>query len=285
MARKGASEIPTIDCEMITVSPSWDPTIEFGLTTANQIEVEPQTEDIDAVRLIVKGKLLAQKKQKKTIVGHEITLHDNVFNATLVKMLQGGTIEYWTNENKSASSYTETLFGVAKYTPPEVGSDVAGDVFTLNAYSAQYDAAGEIVQYEKISYPNCTGVPVAFASEDDSFRAPEYTIDSAAKNGQAPYEISYVDSLPILTGFGVNNKAVTLTLTECKANIPNSVGAGTYRVVLTPNEGHAFATKPTAVVTIGDGTQNYEFEIQADGSAVADITIVGATTITAEATQ
>lgn len=285
MARKGASEIPTIDCEMITVSPSWDPTVEFGLTTANQIEVEPQTEDIDAVRLIVKGKLLAQKKQRKTIVGHEITLHDNVFNATLVKMLQGGTIEFWTSEEKTASSFTETLFGVAKYTPPEVGSNVAGDVFTLNAYSAQYDAAGEIVQYEKISYPNCTGVPVAFASEDDAFRAPEYTIDSAAKNGQAPYEISYVDSLPVLTGFAINNKAVTLTLDQCTANIPASVGAGNYRVVLTPAEGYAFATKPTATVTVGSEQKSYEFEIQADGSAVADIGIVGPTTITGTAVQ
>ena len=49
-------------------------------------------------------------------------------------------------------------------TPPVVGSDDKGEVFTLNAYSAQYNAAGQIVNYEKIAYPNCTGVPIAFAA-------------------------------------------------------------------------------------------------------------------------
>ena len=58
--------------------------------------------------------------------------------------------------------------------------------------------AGVIVNYEKISYPNCQGQPVAFGSEDGAFRAPEYIIDSAPDIGEAPYEISYVDELPTL---------------------------------------------------------------------------------------
>ena len=53
-----------------------------------------------------------------------------------------------------------------------------------------------IVQYEKGTYPNCQGVPVAFSSEDGTFRAPEYTINSAPKSTEAPYDISYVDKLP-----------------------------------------------------------------------------------------
>ena len=35
-------------------------------------------------------------------------------------------------------------------------------------------------------------------SEDGAFRAPEYTINSAPKTGEAPYVISYVESLPVL---------------------------------------------------------------------------------------
>ena len=68
----------------------------------------------------------------------------------------------------------------------------------MNVYSAQYDASGQIVQYEKITYPNCQGVPVAFGSEDGVFRVPEYTINSAPKNGEAPYDINYVAELPTL---------------------------------------------------------------------------------------
>ena len=179
--RKSSSEVATIDVALVTIQTAND---EFGFTTANQIEVEVQTEDEDAVRLVVKGKLLAQKKQQRVIVGNQITLHDNVFNADLVEILQGGTV------------LTDGSGNVTGYIPPLAGGDYVPTEFTLNVYSAQYDAAGTIVKYEKISYPNCTGQPVALNSEDNAFRAPEYVIDSAPKQGESPYTLSYVSSLP-----------------------------------------------------------------------------------------
>lgn len=191
--RKSKAEIATIDCCLVTVAipgSGSSSTDEFGFDTANQVEVEPQTEEQEAVRLVIKGKLRAQKKKKTTLVGNQITLHDNVFNPDLAIALQGGTIQYNTQ-----TGHTDEIVG---YTPPVAGSDNAGEVFTLNVYSAQYDAAGKIVQYEKISYPNCTGNPVAFNAEDNAFRAPEYVIDSAPEDGQAPYVITYVAELPTL---------------------------------------------------------------------------------------
>lgn len=193
--------IPTIDVSLVTISYDNDgTTVEIGFDTANQIEVEAQTEEQDAVKLIVKGKLKAQKPASVTITGHQITLHDNVFIPELVKLLQGGTIKYWQDANHTESGITETDYGVAGYTPPVTGSDDKGKVVTLNAYSAIYNAAGVITGYEKTMYPNCTGVPIAFNSEDDTFRAPEYTINSAPNTGQPPYDISYVKALPTLTG-------------------------------------------------------------------------------------
>ena len=193
--------IPTIDVSLVTISYDNDgTTVEIGFDTANQIEVEAQTEEQDAVKLIVKGKLKAQKPASVTITGHKITLHDNVFIPELVKLLQGGTIKYWQDANHTESGTTETDYGVAGYTPPVTGSDDKGKVVTLNAYSAIYNAAGVITGYEKTMYPNCTGVPIAFNSEDGTFRAPEYTINSAPNTGQPPYDISYVKALPVLTG-------------------------------------------------------------------------------------
>lgn len=193
--------IPTIDVSLVTISYDNDgTTVEIGFDTAKQIEVEAQTEEQDAVKLIVKGKLKAQKPASVTITGHQITLHDNVFIPELVKLLQGGTIKYWQDANHTQSGTTETDYGVAGYTPPVTGSDDKGKVVTLNAYSAIYNAAGVITGYEKTMYPNCTGVPIAFNSEDDTFRAPEYTINSAPNTGQPPYDISYVKALPVLTG-------------------------------------------------------------------------------------
>lgn len=183
--KKSKAEIATIDCCLVTIETADG---EFGFDTANKVEVEPQIEEEEAVKLVVKGILRAQKPKTTTITGNEITLTDNVFNPELVLILQGGTIKY----------DPEDPTKIIGYTPPVAGSSDKGEVFKLNVYSAQYDASGQIVQYEKITYPNCQGAPVAFGSEDGVFRVPEYTIISAPKNGEAPYEISYVTELPTL---------------------------------------------------------------------------------------
>ncbi|MCQ2485276.1 MAG: hypothetical protein MJ168_08085 [Clostridia bacterium] len=179
--------IATIDCCLVTVSVgSGAQAREIGFDTSDKVSVEPQLETQEAVKLIVKGILRAQKPKKVTITGNQITLKDNLFNPELVKILQGGTI-------------TEAGGKVTGYTPPLVGDAAEGEKFTLNCYSAQYDEAGDIVQYEKIMYPNCHGQPYAFGAEDGVFRASEYIINSAAKKGEAPYTITYVAQLPALT--------------------------------------------------------------------------------------
>ena len=190
---KNITEIPTIDTVLVVIEGA---TNSYALDTASQIAVEPQIETEDAVKLIVKGKLKAQKPATDTITGNQITITDNVFAPEVVKMLQGGTIKYWTSEAHTSEGEEVTDYGISSYTPPTVGSGTKGEVFKLHAYSAQYDAAGQIVQYDQITYPNCQGVPVAFGSQDGVFRAPEYTINSAPKKNEAPYEIHYVSTLP-----------------------------------------------------------------------------------------
>lgn len=192
---KSRSEIPTIDVALVTIQTD---DREFGFETASSIEVEPQFNETDAVQLIIKGKLKAQKLGKSILTGNQITLTDNVFNAELAKVLQGGTIKYWSSGDHTSETEEDAGFGISSYTPPTSASGDSGETFILNAYSAQYNAAGQIVNYEKISYPNCTGVPFAFNVEDDTFRAPEYTINSAPNENEAPYTLSYVYQLPTL---------------------------------------------------------------------------------------
>lgn len=183
------TEIPTIDVALVTIQTYDVGADELIFDTANKIQVTVATETQDKVALIVKGKLISQKPQVTTVTGNTIVLTDNVFNPELVKILQGGTIKY-------DSVDTSKVVG---YTPPIVGSDDKGKLFKLNAYSAIYNAAGVITGYEKITYPNCTGTPIALNSEDNTFRAPEYTINSAPSNGEAPYDIDIVDKLPTVT--------------------------------------------------------------------------------------
>lgn len=249
---KSRNEIPTIDVNLVTISAAGK---EFGFDTANQIEVEVQTEETDAVRLVVKGILRAQKPQVTTITGHQLTLHDNVFNPELVKILQGGTILYFQDEEKTTMGETETSYGFARYTPPLAGSSDKGVLFTLNAYSAIYNAAGVITGYEKTMYPNCQGVPVAFNSEDGAFRAPEYTINSAPDTGEAPYTVDWVKELPVLDN--PDKRSITITGTNSTTTYDNSasdeqtfdlssmfttdpstgIGAKTYQIVSGDNIG------------------------------------------------
>lgn len=185
---KKGNEVATIDVAMVSISTYKDLTQELVLTTANQIQTTVATETTEKIPLIVKGVLIAQKPAETTITGNTLVLTDNVFNAELVKILQGGTIEY---------AEDGTTF--KKYTPPVAGSSEKGELFKTKAYSAIYNAAGVITGYECITYPNCQGSPVAFNSQDGVFRAPEYTINSAPANGEPPYEIEIVDALPVVT--------------------------------------------------------------------------------------
>ena len=190
-------EIPTIDVSMVTMEVTGGK--EIALQTASKIAVSVQTETEDSVKLVVKGKLIAQKPETTTITGNTVVLTDNVFNPEMVKILQGGTVKYWTSAEQTTEGDSDAGFGVSSYTPPVAGSDDKGTPFILNAYSAIYDAAGLVTGYEKIAYPNCQGTPVALNSEDNVFRAPEYTINSAPKTGEAPYKITYVKTLPTIS--------------------------------------------------------------------------------------
>lgn len=201
--KKSKAEIATIDCNLITIETQDGR--EFGFDTANKLEVEPQIEEEDAVKLVVKGILRAQKPKTSTITGHELKLTDNVFNPELVLILQGGEIVYDPEDPDE----------IVGYNPPVAGSGDKGEVFKVNAYTAQYDASGQIVKYEKMSYPNCKGVPVAFGSEDGAFRAPEYTINSAPKTGEPPYSLTYVKALPMLVDeYSLGQLTVTPMATE-----------------------------------------------------------------------
>lgn len=194
---KKGHEIPTIDIVLFTVSVNGG--AEIALNTASKLGVSPQTEKQEAVKLIVKGRLIAQKPEETVITGNQLTLTDNVFIPELVKILQGGTIKYWADKDHTSEGDEDKGFGIARYTPPVAGAVEKLTPFVSKAYSAIYNAAGICTGYECISYPNCKGTPIALSSEDGAFRAPEYVINSAPDSGEAPYEITYVQELPAVT--------------------------------------------------------------------------------------
>lgn len=196
MAVKKGNEIATIDVALVSIQTYEAGSDEIILDTANQIQVTVGTDTQDRVALIVKGRLIAQKPEVTTVTGNTIVLTDNVFNDEVVKILQGGTV-----------LYDETTGDFTGYRPPVVGSTDKGKLFKLKAYSAIYNAAGVLTGYERITYPNCQGTPVAFNSEDGTFRSSDYTINSAPAEGESPYELDIiaVDDLPVVTNSAGGN--------------------------------------------------------------------------------
>lgn len=221
--KKKAVGIPTIDVSLVVVrTGTEDNGLEIAVDTANKIGVEPQTETTDAVKLVKLGRLLAQKPSETTITGHQITLTDNVFIPELVQIFQGGTIE----------GEGDTLV----YKPPVAGSAEKGKVFEVDCYSAEYDASGQIVKYEKITYPNCQGTPITINTEDGVFRLPEYVINSAPKTGEAPYTISYVKELPSFLSSSSVNTASVMALSDSEGDSGTALVSGDAETGLTKSE-------------------------------------------------
>lgn len=157
----------------------------YRFKTSTSVDAEITIVEGSSNQLIVNGVLIAQKKASDTITGCEITMKDNVFSPEVVSLLQGGTFE--------REPLTKKFTG---YEAPKAGEEYTPRIFELKMYTAQRNASGAIVKYGEISFPNCQGKPIAISFEEDTFFAPEYSIISMPNNGESPYKIKLVDSLP-----------------------------------------------------------------------------------------
>lgn len=228
---KYGREVSTIDVNMIVVTTEEVEPRCIAITTQTKVDVEPQVETTEAVKNIVKGRLLAQKAERQTITGNTITLTDNVTIIELVEILQGGTLE------RDGSGK------IIKYTPPLAGEVYNPVKFTLDIYSAVMDAGNNIVEYEKFTYYGCQGTPVSFGSEDNVFRVNTYTINSAPSNGQPLFDREFVPELPTVTS---DETLGVLTVTSAAGTT-----SGDTKITVTPAKasGNSYKYKTGASVT------------------------------------
>lgn len=269
MAVKKGTEFATIDVNLVTVQTYDIGADEIIFDTANQIQTTVATETQDAVKLIVKGRLIAQKPEEVTVTGNTIVLTDNVMNFELIKILQGGTVKYDEFD-------TTKIIG---YSMPVVGSKDKGQRFILRTYSAIYNEAGVITGYERTTYPNCVGVPTAFNIEDGTFRAPEYTINSMPANGESPVDIDIVSELPevlgeltVLSAAGTTTGTTKITVTPAKAS-DNSYMYKTAATVELPDYGETISSgytswNGTSDITATNGNQIAIIEVDSNSKAV-----------------
>lgn len=228
-------EAATIDASLIVLT-SESTGDAIGITTNTEVATEIQTETTEANKLIIKGILKAQKKEKQTLTGIQLTLTDNMTVLELAKAVQGGEIVY--DENGK----------VLRYTPPIVGEEAAeSEKYTVDVYTAVMDSSGEVVKYEKTTYFHCTGQPFAYNAKDDEWRSAQYVLMSLPKKGEPPYDINYVDDLPEVEDASESTPELgTLTVVTAAGST-----AGKMKITVTPEKaaGNVYKYKVAANVT------------------------------------
>lgn len=202
MTIKKGHEIPTIDVALVTIKKAGS-TEELALDTASKIAVEVSSETQEAVKLIIKGKLRAQKKAVSTVTGNTITLTDNVFIPELVKVLQGGTIKYKTiytlNTVQASGNYSFTIGSnqYVNYTLDVSTALAEGDTLVFDDYSnklikngtteivctIETTSEGTLVEPTKLVTDIITGYTPPVAGSDEKGEAFELTAYSPQYDG------------------------------------------------------------------------------------------------------
>ena len=214
------NEVATIDVALVTIEDSDGNVI--GLKTSNKVQVTPVTETKDAVKLIVKGDLIAQKPQKVTVTGNTIVLTDNVFNAQIVMIIQGGTVTYSLKYSSVAGAIgtgTNYIKAGDDYLSFNVGS-------ALTNASVEYnDVSGvlEIVQGNKRTRKSYTvtaaapgsGTQITVTSATDESRIKSYTPPTVGDGAQSePFVLRCYSA--IYTAAGLINGYERITYPGCQ---------------------------------------------------------------------
>ncbi|MEG2246307.1 MAG: hypothetical protein RSC84_02560 [Peptostreptococcaceae bacterium] len=155
--------------------------------TGSKVNVKPITAEGKEVPLDVKGVRYAVKRAKNSYLGNELKYSENSFTPAIFALINGGTL-------------IEEPSGTFKsYEPPAIGEEEAKVKFDLITYSANYNEAGDLVNYMKTTYYHCEGTVTGYDQEDDKFFAPEFTIMSTPPKGTKPYKMEVIEALPAIT--------------------------------------------------------------------------------------
>jgi hypothetical protein len=155
----------------------------FTWDTASECEQSPDISEGEENVLRVKNTIYATDRTEDIVYGTTLTFSDNLFHPEVIEVIDGGTLVKDVEEN------------IIGYDPPIIGTPVNRKKFTLNIYTEEKDADGEVVGYVKFSYPHCKGKPFKASVKDGEFFAPEYSCVSRPKKGEKPYSISFLTEL------------------------------------------------------------------------------------------
>lgn len=179
---KKINQMPLSDVSLVRVVTETD---IFSFKTSDEISTEEVVSEGEEQTLKLKGEIYANREAKDTVLGYDLTCKDNVMCPELLKVIQGGTIEYDTDGKT-----------FKKYTAPPVGQNASKTTFDVEVYSAEVGTDGDTGNFSKVTFPSCKGKSVPLSFKDGEYYSNEYTIQSRPEKGTAPYTIEKVTALP-----------------------------------------------------------------------------------------
>lgn len=186
METERVHEIPIANVARVEIVTEEETPRTYRVTTASEAKVEAFVSEGEEKELRKGNRLLAQLKTEDLIKGYDVTLTDLTMNPEVYAIIDGGV---------STADAEGRAF--QRYTGPRVGEVLSRMPFTLNMYTEEKDGDGETKGYLKLSCMHCKGTPASIEIKDGDFCAPEYTMKSRPKIGEAPLSIEYLTELPV----------------------------------------------------------------------------------------
>lgn len=188
MAIEKLTEKPIVNIVRVEIVTEEDSAKTYRFDTASEATYAPVVSQGNETILRIKNTILATDKTEEIQYGSDINLSQVVMVPEVLAIVDGGTLV--------TTGESETL-KVTGYNPPSVGTVVNRVKFTTKIYTEEKDADGETLGYQCFAFKGCKGKPVSFNFKDGEFMAPQYTISSRVKKGTAPYNLTFLEELPV----------------------------------------------------------------------------------------
>lgn len=160
----------------------------YRFDTADEATYAPVVSEGQETLLRVKNKIIASNKTEDLQYGSDLNMKQVVMVPQVLALVDGGTL---------VTTGTGETLKVTGYKPPVVGTVVNRTKFSLKIYTEEKEADGDTVEYQCFTFKGCKGKPVNFTFKDGEFMAPQYTIASRVPKGEAPYDLTFLETLPV----------------------------------------------------------------------------------------
>ena len=160
---------------------------EFTLTNvATEAEATAYISEGQQDTMRVKNVIKAQNNTEDIVLGYDIKLVSATMLPEILALVDGGSLRYDDVE-------TDKIVG---YDAPVIGQVVARTPFTLNVFTEEKDASGDIIGYTRFQYLHCKGTPASYTMKEGEFFTPELLCRSRPKSGEMPAKVDFYDELP-----------------------------------------------------------------------------------------